>query len=163
MQKRRSLTGITTSGTPHLGNYVGAIRPAIAASRKDDAESFYFLADYHALIKTGDPARVQRSTLEIAVTAYGFPTVRSTSALVGAHISASIDPSSLVTAPSIAPRAVEAIADGEGRTTLSLPIDDAWSAREDHLAVLVRADYAGHTRTRTVTVDTTAKAAVRRC
>ena len=66
MQKRRILTGITTSGTPHLGNYVGAIRPAIAASRRADAESFYFLADYHALIKTGDPARVQRSTLEIA-------------------------------------------------------------------------------------------------
>ncbi len=66
MQKRRILTGITTSGTPHLGNYVGAIRPAIAASRRDDAESFYFLADYHALIKTGDPARVQQSTLEIA-------------------------------------------------------------------------------------------------
>lgn len=64
--KRRILTGITPSGTPHLGNYVGAIRPAIAASRKDDAESFYFLADYHALIKTGDPARVQRSTLAIA-------------------------------------------------------------------------------------------------
>jgi len=64
--KRRILTGITTSGTPHLGNYVGAIRPAIAASRRADAESFYFLADYHALIKTGDPARVQQSTLEIA-------------------------------------------------------------------------------------------------
>jgi len=64
--KRRILTGITTSGTPHLGNYVGAIRPAIAASQRADAESFYFLADYHALIKTGDPARVQRSTLEIA-------------------------------------------------------------------------------------------------
>ncbi|MBC6942593.1 MAG: tryptophan--tRNA ligase [Xanthomonadales bacterium] len=63
---RRILTGITTSGTPHLGNYVGAIRPAIAASRRADAESFYFLADYHALIKCGDPARVQRSTLEIA-------------------------------------------------------------------------------------------------
>jgi tryptophanyl-tRNA synthetase len=66
MQKTRILTGITTSGTPHLGNYVGAIRPAIAASRNDNAESFYFLADYHALIKTGDPARVHRSTLEIA-------------------------------------------------------------------------------------------------
>ena len=64
--KRRILTGITTSGTPHLGNYVGAIRPAIAASRRADAESYYFLADYHALIKTGDPARVQQSTLEIA-------------------------------------------------------------------------------------------------
>src|SRR5689334_21770666 len=65
-QKRRVLTGITTTGTPHLGNYVGAIRPAIAASRRDDVESFYFLADYHALIKCDDPARVQQSTLEIA-------------------------------------------------------------------------------------------------
>ncbi len=66
--KSRVLTGITTSGTPHLGNYVGAIRPAIAASRAAGTESFYFLADYHALIKVQDPARVQRSTLEIAAT-----------------------------------------------------------------------------------------------
>ncbi len=65
---QRVLTGITTSGTPHLGNYVGAIRPAIAASRRDDVESFYFLADYHSLVKCQDPARVQRSTLEIAAT-----------------------------------------------------------------------------------------------
>jgi tryptophanyl-tRNA synthetase len=64
----RVLTGITTSGTPHLGNYVGAIRPAVAASRVHGVESFYFLADYHALIKVTDPARVQRSTLEIAAT-----------------------------------------------------------------------------------------------
>ena len=62
----RVLTGITTSGTPHLGNYVGAIRPALAASRAPGVESFYFLADYHALVKVTDPARVQRSTLEIA-------------------------------------------------------------------------------------------------
>ncbi|KLD69567.1 tryptophan--tRNA ligase [Xanthomonas pisi] len=62
----RVLTGITTSGTPHLGNYVGAIRPAIQASAGDDAESFYFLADLHSLIKAQDPARTQRSTLEIA-------------------------------------------------------------------------------------------------
>ena len=62
------LTGITTSGTPHLGNYAGAIRPAVAASRQPGSESFYFLADYHALIKVYDPARVQRSTLEIAAT-----------------------------------------------------------------------------------------------
>jgi tryptophanyl-tRNA synthetase len=64
----RILTGITPSGTPHLGNYAGAIRPAIAASRQPGTESFYFLADYHALIKVQDPARVQRSTLEIAAT-----------------------------------------------------------------------------------------------
>src|SRR3546814_5547408 len=67
-RKTRILTGITTSGTPHLGNYVGAIRPAVAASKAPDVESFYFLADLHALIKVQDPARVQRSTLEIAAT-----------------------------------------------------------------------------------------------
>ncbi len=64
----RILTGITTTGTPHLGNYAGAIRPAIVASRAADADSFYFLADYHALIKCDDPARIQRSRLEIAAT-----------------------------------------------------------------------------------------------
>ena len=66
MASLRVLTGITTSGTPHLGNYVGAIRPAIAASHAPGSESFYFLADYHALVKVQEPARVQRSTLEIA-------------------------------------------------------------------------------------------------
>jgi tryptophanyl-tRNA synthetase len=64
----RVLTGITTTGTPHLGNYVGAIRPAIAASRVADVESFFFLADYHALVKCDEPARVARSRLEIAAT-----------------------------------------------------------------------------------------------
>ena len=62
----RVLTGITPSGTPHLGNYVGAIRPAVAASRAAGVESFYFLADLHSLIKAQDPLRTQRSTLEIA-------------------------------------------------------------------------------------------------
>ncbi len=66
MSSKRFLTGITTSGTPHLGNYVGSIRPSVRASLQADVESFYFLADYHALIKTEDPARIQRSTLEIA-------------------------------------------------------------------------------------------------
>ncbi|MBT0571608.1 tryptophan--tRNA ligase [Curvibacter sp. CHRR-16] len=62
----RFLTGITTSGTPHLGNYVGSIRPAVRASLTPGVESFYFLADYHALIKIDNPERIQRSTLEIA-------------------------------------------------------------------------------------------------
>jgi len=62
----RFLTGITTTGTPHLGNYVGAIRPAVQASRRPGVENFYFLADYHALIKCDEPERIQRSTLEIA-------------------------------------------------------------------------------------------------
>ena len=62
----RFLTGITTSGTPHLGNYVGSIRPSVRASLTPGVQSFYFLADYHALIKIDEPARIQRSTLEIA-------------------------------------------------------------------------------------------------
>ena len=66
MSSVRFLTGITTSGTPHLGNYVGSIRPAVRASLTPGVESYYFLADYHALIKIDDPARIQRSTLEIA-------------------------------------------------------------------------------------------------
>ena len=66
MSTTRFLTGITTTGTPHLGNYVGSIRPSVRASLRDDVESFYFLADYHALIKVEEPARIQRSTLEIA-------------------------------------------------------------------------------------------------
>jgi tryptophanyl-tRNA synthetase len=66
IQRTRVLTGITTTGTPHLGNYVGAIRPTVQASLNPATQGFYFLADYHALIKCDDPARIQRSTLEIA-------------------------------------------------------------------------------------------------
>ena len=68
MSKRTVLTGITTTGTPHLGNYVGAIKPAIQASHEDGVQSCYFLADYHALIKCRDPEVVNQSTLEIAAT-----------------------------------------------------------------------------------------------
>jgi tryptophanyl-tRNA synthetase len=68
MSKRRVLTGITTTGTPHLGNYVGAIKPAIAESQNPDVQSYYFLADLHALIKSQDPQRIQQSRLEIAAT-----------------------------------------------------------------------------------------------
>lgn len=68
MTTSRVLTGITTTGTPHLGNYVGAIRPAIAASQDPNVRSWYFLADLHALIKTHDPDRVRQSRLEIAAT-----------------------------------------------------------------------------------------------
>jgi|SRR5690554_547017 len=68
MSKQRVLTGITTTGTPHLGNYVGAIRPAIIASQNPELQSFYFLADYHALIKCDDAARIEQSRREIAAT-----------------------------------------------------------------------------------------------
>ncbi len=79
MSKQRVLTGITTTGTPHLGNYVGAIRPAIASSNAAGTESFLFLADYHALIKCHDPAVVRQSSKEIAATwlALGLDTERA--------------------------------------------------------------------------------------
>ncbi len=68
MAQQRVLTGITTTGTPHLGNYVGAIRPAITSSSQTDVDSFLFLADYHALIKSQDPEQVRQSSREIAAT-----------------------------------------------------------------------------------------------
>ena len=60
------LTGITTTGTPHIGNYVGAIRPCIAASKDLSVKNYYFLADFHALAKNEDPDKVSQSTLEIS-------------------------------------------------------------------------------------------------
>jgi tryptophanyl-tRNA synthetase len=64
--RQRILTGITTTGIPHLGNYVGAIRPAIAASSTKGTESFFFLADYHGLIKCDDPVRISESRIQVA-------------------------------------------------------------------------------------------------
>ncbi|MBQ8829282.1 MAG: tryptophan--tRNA ligase [Burkholderiaceae bacterium] len=64
----RVLTGVTPSGTLHLGNYVGCIRPAIQKSLTAETESFYFLSDYHALIKCGDADRVEKSRVQIAAT-----------------------------------------------------------------------------------------------
>lgn len=79
MKKKTVLTGITTTGTPHLGNYVGAIRPAIEASRDEGVNSYYFLADFHSLVKCHDPARVHQSRLEVAATwmALGLDTEKS--------------------------------------------------------------------------------------
>lgn len=62
----RVLTGINTTGTLHLGNYCGAIRPCIQASHKPDVESFFFMADLHALIKCQDADRIERSRMQIA-------------------------------------------------------------------------------------------------
>ena len=64
----RVLTGITTTGSPHLGNYVGAIKPAIKASQASDVDSFLFLADYHAMIKSHEPEKIHQSSMEIAAT-----------------------------------------------------------------------------------------------
>jgi tryptophanyl-tRNA synthetase len=74
----RVLTGITTTGTLHLGNFVGALRPAVAASQAPGVESFFFMADYHALIKCDEPARIEASRQQIAATwlAAGLDTTR---------------------------------------------------------------------------------------
>ena len=66
MKKTRVLTGITTTGTPHLGNYVGAIRPAVKASHNNNIDSFFFLANYHGLIKNNSKDRLKESTMEVA-------------------------------------------------------------------------------------------------
>ena len=64
--KKRILTGITTTGTPHIGNYIGAIRPAIEMAHKND-ESFFFLADYHSIIKNQDADKIKHSVEQIAL------------------------------------------------------------------------------------------------
>ncbi len=63
---RRSLSGIKSTGSPHLGNYLGMIRPAIEL--QEDHEAFYFVADYHALTTERDPERMRRSTYEVTAT-----------------------------------------------------------------------------------------------
>lgn len=80
MTKKTVLTGITTTGTPHIGNYLGAIKPAIDASENPAFNSYFFLADFHALIKCQEPERVARSTREIAATwlALGLDTDKAT-------------------------------------------------------------------------------------
>ena len=66
IERKKILTGITTSGTPHLGNMVGAILPAIEASKENGVSSFLFLADYHSLIKSQDPELTHDSSFEVA-------------------------------------------------------------------------------------------------
>ena len=80
MKKTRVLTGITTTGTPHLGNYVGAIRPAVQWSQQENVDAFYFLANLHALVKCQNPAEVQQSCREIAASwlALGLDVDRAT-------------------------------------------------------------------------------------
>ena len=68
MKKDIILTGIKTTGTPHLGNYVGAIQPAVEASKQTDAEAFYFLADYHSIISCHNPQEIKESSMQVAAT-----------------------------------------------------------------------------------------------
>jgi tryptophanyl-tRNA synthetase len=61
----RTLTGITPSGTLHIGNYFGAMRPAIEAQSRGDC--FYFIADYHSMTSVTDAAERRAHTLGIAI------------------------------------------------------------------------------------------------
>ena len=65
-KEHRVLTGITTTGAPHLGNLVGAVLPAIKASEQKNTTSFLFLADYHSLIKNSDSELRHQSSFDIA-------------------------------------------------------------------------------------------------
>lgn len=63
------LTGIKPTGSPHLGNYIGAIRPALELARRSpEARAMYFLADYHALTLVKDPVRFRDLCHELAAT-----------------------------------------------------------------------------------------------
>ncbi len=72
MKEIRVLTGITSSGTPHIGNYMGAIKPALLTqehqSHHNNGQAMYFIADLHSLVKLWDPALRRQYVLEIAAT-----------------------------------------------------------------------------------------------
>jgi tryptophanyl-tRNA synthetase len=78
MSVKTVLTGITPSGAPHLGNYLGMIKPAVATSYEEGRRFFYFISDHHALVKCHDPGSIGRFTLEIAAAwlALGLDTPR---------------------------------------------------------------------------------------
>ena len=61
-----SLTGVKPTGTPHLGNYLGAIRPALQLV--EQYRSIYFIADYHALTSERDPKALQSYIYDVAAT-----------------------------------------------------------------------------------------------
>ena len=70
VKKKTSLTGIKPTGTPHLGNYLGAIKPALLLVR--DYRPFYFIADYHSLTTVRDPELLGQYTYEVAATWLAF-------------------------------------------------------------------------------------------
>lgn len=76
----RILTGIQSSGRPHLGNILGAIQPAVDLSKQPDNESFLFIADLHSLTTLKDGPTRREFTRAVAATwlAFGFDTVKNT-------------------------------------------------------------------------------------
>ncbi|MGB5264665.1 MAG: tryptophan--tRNA ligase [Lutimonas sp.] len=68
----RILTGVQSTGTPHLGNLLGAIIPAIEMARNTDQESFLFIADMHSLTQIKDPNTLRTNTYSTAATWLAF-------------------------------------------------------------------------------------------
>jgi tryptophanyl-tRNA synthetase len=66
--KTTILTGVQPTGEPHLGNYLGAIRPALELSNQPDTETWLFVADYHSLINTPEPEKMREMTFGVAAT-----------------------------------------------------------------------------------------------
>ncbi len=75
----RILTGIQATGTPHLGNILGAIVPAIELSKKAENESFLFIANMHTLTQIKDAEVLKKNTYEIAAAwlAFGLDTEKT--------------------------------------------------------------------------------------
>lgn len=62
-KRKRSLTGLRTTGMPHVGNYLGTIKPALEL--QEDFDCLYFLADLHALTTCKDPTQLKRDVYEV--------------------------------------------------------------------------------------------------
>jgi len=69
---KRILTGIKPTGSPHIGNYLGAIRPALALASLPETTAMYFIADYHALTTIHDGKQMDQLTREVASTWIAF-------------------------------------------------------------------------------------------
>ena len=63
---KRILTGVQSTGVPHLGNILGAIIPAIEFSKKENIETFLFIADFHSLTQIKNSEELKRNTLSTA-------------------------------------------------------------------------------------------------
>ena len=65
MAGKRILSGVQSSGTLHIGNYFGMMRPSLSLQEGNDC--FYFIANYHALTQLPDPALLRQRTFDVAV------------------------------------------------------------------------------------------------
>jgi tryptophanyl-tRNA synthetase len=72
MAQSVALTGIKPTGVPHIGNWLGAIRPGLALTAQPDLQAAYFIADYHALTSVQDAAELRKMTYDVAAAWLAF-------------------------------------------------------------------------------------------